>query len=463
MVFILLMGIVFNQHIVSFLNKGRIAKRHAITFLILLLVTMMTFTWQAVPAYAFEVTSITAKPNDAGTNAIMGATTTRITWEARLDEKDSLSSLDLLLPSSISPNAEDIYVVGLDGLQRIDVNEAVDVAEENEYTVAHISFAEPLYAPSLLRVEVHNVKFPREGGSFSIDARLFDAENVSSAMPAPKKIEVQELSRADSLANILSEQGWVQAWNSNKFLHLFFDPTLIVKSFPKVAKGWLVALGLVFAGIPMAVPLGFVLSLMRMSKVRLLRAIASIYVNIVRGTPMFLQIYIAFFGLPLLGLALNNFLLGAIVMALNSAAYLSEIFRAGIQSINAGQFEAARSLGMTSAQTMLNVIVPQAFRNVIPTVTNEFILMYKDTSLLAAVGLSEMVMSAKVITANAGNMTPYIVAACFYLVVTLPMSMFTRYLEERSTEKRVGASKQNEAKKKQEVAQDELHANILAG
>ena len=150
-------------------------------------------------------------------------------------------------------------------------------------------------------------------------------------------------------------------------------------------------------------------------------------------------------------------------MALNSAAYLSEIFRAGIQSINAGQFEAARSLGMTSAQTMLNVIVPQAFRNVIPTVTNEFILMYKDTSLLAAVGLSEMVMSAKVITANAGNMTPYIVAACFYLVVTLPMSMFTRYLEERSTEKRVGASKQNEAKKKQEVAQDELHANILAG
>jgi polar amino acid transport system substrate-binding protein len=114
-------------------------------------------------------------------------------------------------------------------------------------------------------------------------------------------------------------------------------------------------------------------------------------------------------------------LLGVLVLAMNSSAYLAEIFRAGIQSISRGQFEAASSLGMNAAQTMFYVIIPQTVRRVIPTSTSEFILLYKDTSLLAAVGVMEMMMFGKSLVAKSGNMTPYIVAAFYYLLVTTPL------------------------------------------
>ncbi len=117
------------------------------------------------------------------------------------------------------------------------------------------------------------------------------------------------------------------------------------------------------------------------------------------------------------------------MLALNSAAYQCEIFRAGIQSINKGQFEASRSLGMNAAQTMFFVIIPQTIRRVIPTMTNEFILLYKDTSMLAAVGILEIVMYAKSIVASTGSITPYIVAACFYLVITIPLAKVVGVLE----------------------------------
>ena len=118
-------------------------------------------------------------------------------------------------------------------------------------------------------------------------------------------------------------------------------------------------------------------------------------------------------------------------MAMNSAAYLCEIFRAGIQSIPPGQNEAARSLGMNRVQTMLYIIIPQTFRNVLPTLTSEFILLYKDTSLLAAVGVMEIVMYAKTIVATTGSITPYVVAALFYLLVTLPLTRLVSSLENK--------------------------------
>ena len=168
-----------------------------------------------------------------------------------------------------------------------------------------------------------------------------------------------------------------------------------------------------------------------MAKNPLLRGIGATYINIVRGTPLFLQLYIAFFGLPLMGVTMDNVVLACIVLIMNSAAYLAEIFRAGIQSINKGQSEAARSLGMNGMQTMFFVIIPQTVRRVIPTMTSEFILMYKDTSLMAAVGVMELMMYAKTITAATGNVTPYIVAAGFYLIVTIPMTKFINTMEAR--------------------------------
>jgi ABC-type amino acid transport system permease subunit len=119
------------------------------------------------------------------------------------------------------------------------------------------------------------------------------------------------------------------------------------------------------------------------------------------------------------------------VLAMNSSAYLAEIFRAGIQSIHKGQFEASASLGMNGVQTMFSVIIPQTVRRVIPTATSEFILLYKDTSLLAAVGVMEQMLFAKSMVASTGNMTPYIVAAGYYLIVTLPLTKIISSFERR--------------------------------
>ena len=170
---------------------------------------------------------------------------------------------------------------------------------------------------------------------------------------------------------------------------------------------------------------------MKIARSRFLHVLAAIYTGVVRGTPLFLQIYIAFFGLPLLGIDINQYVLAIIVLAVNSGAYLCEIFRAGIQSVPKGQFEASRSLGMTGPQTMFYVIIPQTIRRVIPTMTSEFILLYKDTSLLAAVGVMELMLYSRSIVSLTGNMTPYIVAACFYLVVTLPLIRVVGNLEKR--------------------------------
>jgi polar amino acid transport system substrate-binding protein len=254
-------------------------------------------------------------------------------------------------------------------------------------------------------------------------------------------ISVQVTSATQQLASYLEEQPWVQAWNSNKFLRLFFNPPILVSSFPVVLHGFFMAIAIVIIAFPLAIPIGLVFSFMRMSKIAIFRGIGSLYVNVVRGTPVFLQIYIAFFGLPLAGIQIPPFILGIIVLALNSAAYQCEIFRAGIQSISKGQFEASRSLGMTGSQTMMFVIIPQTIRRVLPTMTSEFILLYKDTSLLAAVGVMEIVMYAKTIVASTGSITPYIVAALFYLVLTIPLANLVGKLEEKLAGHEASSSK----------------------
>lgn len=390
-------------------------------------------------AHALEVEACTASPNEDGGNRILGATPTRVTWRAHSAEDESLSRITLAFADGVELSADKVKVTGLSGLDRVELN--AQASAPGDGTIV-IDMPEAAPAGVSFLVEIYNVVFPADGGEFQVAATTEAADGtVNELGPLGGTITVSGVSVAEGIAAWLNGQGWVQAWNSNKFLHLFFDPAIIVTSIPSVFNGWLAALGIVVIAFPAAIPVGFVLALMRMARFRILRAVAGTYVNIVRGTPMFLQIYIAFFGLPLLGLNINNFALGCCVMALNSSAYLCEIFRAGIQSISKGQFEAARSLGMNGVQTMIHVIAPQAFRRVIPTMTNELILLYKDTSLLAAVGIMETVMYAKTITAATGNITPYIVAAGFYLIVTLPMSRITRAMEDRTGTHKVALKK----------------------
>ncbi|MFR3273257.1 MAG: ABC transporter permease subunit [Slackia sp.] len=281
--------------------------------------------------YALEVESCTASPNEDGGDRILCDTPTRVTWRAHANESESLSKVTLTFPEGVEFNADKAKVTGLSGLDRVELN--AEVTSPGDGTLV-ISMPEGAPAGVSFLVEIYNVVFPGDGGEFQVAASTESVDGQSVDLgPQGSVISVAGISTAEQIAAWLNNQAWVQAWNTNKFLHLFFDPAIIVTSIPSVFNGWLTALGIVAVSFPCAIPVGFVLALMRMARFRVLRALAATFVNVVRGTDV-LQIYIAFFGLPLLGLNVNNFVLGCCVMALNSSAYLCEIFRAGIQSIS---------------------------------------------------------------------------------------------------------------------------------
>lgn len=382
------------------------------------------------PAMALESAKCTAQTNSDTTNDVLGATETRVTWEGEAAAKEAVSSITLTFPEGASFTADESRLTVLTGEDLMTrENPEVTFSQDGQSVVA--TLAKPADPGVYFRIEIYGVKFPGEGGEQVFTGSYTLADGTAAALSDIPSIQVTKVSLSEQLSSYLAEQAWVQQWNTNKFLHLFFDPTILVTSFPQVVSGFGMALLIVFIAFPLAIPFGLILSLMRMSKSRILRGLSGLYVNIVRGTPVFLQIYIAFFGLPLAFGQLPEIPLGVAVLALNSAAYQCEIFRAGIQSISKGQFEASRSLGMNAAQTMLSVIIPQTIRRVIPTMTNEFILLYKDTSMLAAVGILEIVMYAKSIVASTGSITPYIVAACFYLIITLPLAKIVGILEAK--------------------------------
>ena len=427
----------------------------AIRIALALIVMCMLFI-PVQSAYAFEMVKCTARPNSPVGSDILGGMETRITWEAQATPDESIVLITLDLPDgteySIPDNASKltnyVRVTKLSGDDFM-TRETPDTTIDYNGKTLTVHFSEPIKAASdyRIRIELYEVIFPVAGGEMQIKGTYELVDGTIHQISGIPPISVKVTSPAEQLANDLEQQEWVQAWNSNTFLRLFLNPVILVKSFPIILGGFFMALAVVLVAFPLAIPLGLVLALMRMSKLGILRGLASLYVNVIRGTPMFLQIYIAFLGLPLAGINIPNYPLGVIVLALNSAAYLCEVFRAGIQSIPVGQFEAARSLGMTGAQTMLSVIIPQTVRRVLPTMTNEFILLYKDTSLLAGVGFMEVVLYARTIVAATGSITPYIVAACFYLVITIPLAKLVGMLEGRLAGNDGGGSKRTTKKR----------------
>lgn len=404
-----------------------VLKHGLVTALALSLV--LTFVSPLV-AGAMSVDVTTAKSNETGTGSVLGGEPTRVTWEALVGDGEQVIGVHVSLPEGSSIGDESsVKVTVLEGTTRLSPENTATM-DKGDASV-DVSFAVPLQPGQRLRLEMYKVSLPNVDGEVTLDGTytLVSGQTLEFA-PSPA-IEVTHASAAEKLSNWLGEQPAVQAWNSVTFLRLFFQPELIVTSIPVVAVGWLISLGLVLVGFPLAIPIGLIAAFMKIARARILHVLAAIYTGVVRGTPLFLQIYIAFFGLPLLGIDINQYVLAIVVLAVNSGAYLCEIFRAGIQSVPAGQFEAARSLGMTGPQTMFHVIIPQTIRRVIPTMTSEFILLYKDTSLLAAVGVMELMLYSRSIVSLTGNMTPYIVAACFYLIVTLPLIRVVGNLEKR--------------------------------
>lgn len=368
-------------------------------------------------AFAMSTDKATARPNEDGGDGVIGGIETRLTWEGTVGADEQVSSVTLELPDGGSFDNATITVTVLDGLNRIEV-ESDSEADGNVLTV---TFDEPVQSNALLRIEAENMTFSAEGGDQVVSGSYTTSDGAEHELDDSAPISTIVLTPLQQAVYWLDENPAVQAWNSVPFLGMFLKPQLLLTSFSSLFPGWLLCLGIVLIAYPFAILLGLLFAMMKISRHKVLRGLAIIYINLLRGTPLFLQIYIAFFGLPMVGININNNVLGVIVMAINSSAYLAEIFRAGIQSIPVGQYEAAASIGMTRMQTMFSIILPQTIRRVIPTVTSDFITSYKDTSLLSSVGVMELMMFAKNATSVSGNITPYVAAAIFYLIVTLPL------------------------------------------
>ena len=199
-------------------------------------------------------------------------------------------------------------------------------------------------------------------------------------------------------------------------------------------RGIGITIALTICGYLIGMTFGVVLGLAQTSKNKLLYWPAKIYVDVFRGTPMLVQILIIHVALipTIFGESQGWFLSGILALGLNSAAYNAEIFRAGIQSIDKGQMEAARSLGLTHSQAMRKVIMPQAIRRMIPPLGNEFITLLKDSSLISTISAAEILYVSKVIVGTTFIVwEPYLFAAFLYLVMTLGISKLISYLEKR--------------------------------
>jgi len=205
----------------------------------------------------------------------------------------------------------------------------------------------------------------------------------------------------------------------------------IVDVFISILNGSAVTLELFFITIVFSVPLGLFVSLAKISRNRVLSTAMNVYIWLMRGTPLMLQVLFVFYGLPVLGVTVERLPAAVIAFVLNYAAYLAEIFRAGIQSIDKGQYEGADVLGMTRWQTMRRIILPQTVKRVLPPVSNEIITLVKDTALVHVIGLGELTRAARIIVVRDFNLTPFIVAAVFYLVMTLILTWLFRKLEQR--------------------------------
>lgn len=202
-----------------------------------------------------------------------------------------------------------------------------------------------------------------------------------------------------------------------------------------MAGAWITIQLTVFA-IVAGVVLGLVLALLRLSKNPVLSAPTTAFIEFMRGTPLLAQIFMIYFGLGSVGINVPDFMSGLIALSLNSSAYNAEIFRAGIQSISKGQMEAARSLGLSHGQSMAYVVVPQAFRFCLPPLGNEFIALLKDSSLVAIIGISDLMRVGREINGRTlRSIEVFGYVSIIYLLMTLPLSQLVNAAERRMKNK----------------------------
>ena len=208
---------------------------------------------------------------------------------------------------------------------------------------------------------------------------------------------------------------------------------LMINSLPLLIVGAGITIQITAISVGLGLIIGMFVGIARICHVKVLRALATVYIDFLRGTPLLVQIFLIYFALPMVvGQRVDPFIAAITACGINSGAYIAEIFRAGIQAIDEGQMEAGRSLGMSWVQTMRYIIVPQAFKNVVPPLGNEFIALLKDSSLVSVIGFEELTRRGQLIIARTyGSLEIWITVALIYLVMTLTISRLVSYMEKR--------------------------------
>ena len=211
------------------------------------------------------------------------------------------------------------------------------------------------------------------------------------------------------------------------------DFELIQRALPILLMGAGVTIEITAFSVAIGFFIGLFVGIARISQFKILQIMAAVYADCIRGTPLLVQIFLIYFALPMaIGQRVEPFIAAVAACGINSGAYVSEIFRAGIQAIDVGQMEAGRSLGLTWWQTMRFIILPQAFKNILPPLGNEFIAMLKDSSLVSVIGFEELTRRGQLIIAQTyGSFEIWMTVAVLYLIMTMAMSRIVAFLEKR--------------------------------
>ncbi|ADZ85815.1 MULTISPECIES: amino acid ABC transporter permease [Cellulosilyticum] len=200
---------------------------------------------------------------------------------------------------------------------------------------------------------------------------------------------------------------------------------------PQMMEGLGVTLQVFALTLIFAIPLGILVAVCRLSRFKVLRKIMEFYILLMRGTPLLLQIIFIFFGFPILNIAIPRMPAALLAFSLNYAAYFAEIFRAGISSIDQGQYEGAEVLGLSKQDTFFRIILPQAFKRVLPPIANEVITLVKDTALVYAVGFDDLLKIGKTATNRDASLLPLVLVAVIYLLLILVLSKVLAAVEKK--------------------------------
>ncbi|HCD2841586.1 TPA: ABC transporter permease subunit [Staphylococcus aureus] len=260
----------------------------------------------------------------------------------------------------------------------------------------------------------------------------FNEEEKDTVIAVPKD-SPKLLSQINKTIKEVKDKGLIDKYMTIAANAMNDDSGFISKYGSFFLKGIKITILISLIGVALGSILGAFVALMKLSKIKIISWIASIYIEILRGTPMLVQVFIVFFGITAaLGLDISALVCGTIALVINSSAYIAEIIRAGINAVDKGQMEAARSLGLNYRQTMKSVIMPQAIKNILPALGNEFVTLIKESSIVSTIGVGEIMFNAQVVQGISFDpFTPLLVAAALYFVLTFVLTRIMNMIEGR--------------------------------